>query len=520
MRSLSKNMAGFLLLLAGVTLVIGASKPDFSLMYDARVKALQVHALVTSHFASEELFYTARSVDPKEEYYPLQVNNRARVNGRTIGVFPVLLAVLSSPLYALFGFSGLLYFGLMGLFVFLWILRTYWRFSNVALVFALLGSYILVLSLDYSEQTLFLAVILAAITAFHRGKIVWAAVFAGSSVWLRHEGIVFAFCFAGAMWYSEGFAPFGKRSQLISGRALRFVGVFLGMIGLFLLFNVWKYGLPLGPRFAANYAGHRVTLSMRLDWIAQLLFFRIKDGGIRIGLLAYMPFAAVIFAALLPVLGRLSARHKTVVLGTLCYMILLPCVAPNSGFLDWGPRYMSAAIPGILISARWLWLSHRRRGHSLPARAFQSFLMGVPVVLSLTGLAAGLASRKEIKKLYDHYKSLNADAYVFHDFSVMYYIGNDYVSKLVLCAPDQDSLHNVLDRLGHEPSVKRIALVQLRQGIVTTKALNQIRQNPVEDPMLKVDAWDERSVDKLVRKYLANVVRADKAVLTIWVGDV
>ncbi len=512
-----RNFFGFLSVLFLCIFIIKSLKPEFSLMYDSRTKALQIHSLINSGFHSEELPYLAKEIDSKGEYFPMPESNRTKLGESTIAVFPIALAALASPIYYFFGVSGLPYFNLLGLFFFLWVLRKYWRASNWFLVLSLFGSYLLVLLIEYSEHTLFLGIVLSGITLFYKRHWHYAGIVLGLSIWFRHEGIIFSACFLFASWISEGFPILNRKKKLLDSITFKMGIGFLFVFATFLFFNWIRYASFLGPRFHVNYGDSGIELGRRLEWaMGFLLLNKTEDNTLRIGFFAYIPLALFTFGILLSNLKRISLRKRVIVISSALFLLIIPFIAPNHGFWEWGPRYLSAGIPPAILTGLWFWNYLSRKKNLIVYKIGYAILIAVPILLTIIGLQLANQSRKETSKMYRTFRELGADTYVFHDFTAMYFIGNDYLSKMILCVPKETSLNDLIRLLSEKQKDKKIALIQIKKELISPEQLEKTRKSPVFDPMLKIGPWDEKSVSAHISKFYRNAHKVDSKYFDIW----
>ncbi|MGJ4789299.1 LA_3751/LA_3752 family putative glycosyltransferase [Leptospira koniambonensis] len=521
MRSIFKkrNLLGFLSLLLLCTLLIKSTKPEVSLTYDSRTKSIQTHALIYSHFGSEELPYPAKSIDPKEEFLPMPANNYTKLGESTISVFPILHAALATPFYYLAGNQGLPYFNLLGVFIFLWILRKFWKASNTFIALAFFGSYLPILMMEFAEHTLFVAILLASLTFLYKRNGIYAGIFAGLSIWFRHEGIVFAGCILFASWISEGFPPFSKNVKLKKSQSFRFGLGFAFIFLVFVIFNYLRYSSLLGPRFHANYGETGVGFTDKIQWAIGFLFLNKIDETVRIGFFTYIPFALIGLGILLYNIRKISVRKKTIVLGAVFFLFTIPFLAPNYGFWEWGPRYLSAGIPPVTLVLYWFWNYFARKKKVFLQKSGFGVLIAIPVIMTFIGISFLNQSRKQLLKTYTLFHELKADTLVFHDFSVMYFIGNDYLSKNILCVPKEGSLSPLLQTISQKEKGKRIALIQIKEELITPEKLEKTRQSPVFDIMLKTEPWKSKNISSKISENYPNVQRIDSPYFDIWVGD-
>ena len=77
--------------------------PRYSYTGDGLTKLIQTEALLQSGFGSQELLYPAKDLDPGYDFYPFPGVYQLRLGEANLGPFPVLFALISTPVLFLAG---------------------------------------------------------------------------------------------------------------------------------------------------------------------------------------------------------------------------------------------------------------------------------------------------------------------------------------------------------------------------------------------------------------------------------
>lgn len=514
-----KETFGFLGLLCLLVFLFSQLRTNYSTTEDAQLKSFQVYALVKSGFQSEVLPYLGETVDPTFSFLPLE--NFILLDGKPIGVFPIVFAYLSAPIFYFFGFSGLPYVALIGLILILWQLRASWNFSNVFLILAVAASYLLPLTVDYSEYTIFLAILLFGTRELFKGNHLLAGIAIGLSVWFRHEGILFAFSAGISVWWMEGFPPFGKTNRRIDTNTFRFASGFLAVFSTFLLFNWLRYSMPLGPRFAANFGGDSILPSVsKFDLVTGLLFANWSTETLQIGFFVYMPFALLVLGYFAACFHSISKRRRILLSSTLGFLFLTTFLAPNTGGMNVGPRYLSPAIVPALLFARWFWIGVLRRKKRTTGKILYATLFTIPFVINYVGISVLAKGRKDNRRILEQFRDIGADAYIFHNHSVVFYFGKEYATHSVFYAPSESAVFELLKRFEKEGQKKKIAIIQFRKSPLTDYKLNVPRKDPLTGSVIKPQAWDEAGLTKELSKRIEKAEKLSDPFFDIWIGSI
>lgn len=510
-----KTIAWFLLVL-GLFASIYFTIPAYSLFQDSHDKAIQIHSLIKNGFRSEELFYPGKVMDKDLEFYHLPHNLHLVNEGRLISAFPVSFAVLSSPFYYLFGIRNLPYLSAVFALCSLILLRKYWKFDFFFLFASFFCTFAWPLSLDFSENNLVVLISAIPLTLLLKGKpsrnrTFVAGAFLGLSVWFRLEGLIYAGCVL--LFYMIGLI-YSKKE--IYKTLPRFISACFGFLTLFSLFCVWNwydYGHPLGSRYLANAHGFQVSLSQRLDWIVNLLFF----GPLKIGFFGYLPASLFLFFVLIVRFRGLSVNNRTLFGSSFLFLVLVLITAPNDGFNNWGPRFFAPLIVPYSILVRKFWFYSIRRGRKKTKR-FLTACFVYSFLLGLAGLGIQRGRSLHVKKFSPVIESINADIWIYTDYLSFYTIGPHYLDKVTFTA---DSTEKILSILKRSPSFwknRKIAFVQYDLSSVNAATREKMKKNSLGMEIVKPVVWDREILLPKMKEALSEFKVSKEGSYEIWSG--
>ncbi|EPG75667.1 hypothetical protein LEP1GSC058_0600 [Leptospira fainei serovar Hurstbridge str. BUT 6] len=510
-RSLSLILLAFVLF-GSVTYL----KPQYSFNWDIHNKAVQSFSLLKNQFLSEELFYPGRVVDPEFLYFPQQGNVFLQIQGRNLSAFPIAFAAISAPWIWLLGFWSLPYASAFGLLLCLIIFTKYWKPTSFVLMITVFSTFLWILSVEYSEHSVFILFSLLAITFTVKGNragnwtILLAGFFCGLTVWFRHEGLVY--CASLAMWI---FLTEPKIKFTFPLRVFLFcIGAGV-TIGGFFLFNYFDYGHPLGPRYLINREGLSVPFLVRLDWAKSLLFL----GGFKLGYFGYMPAALILFMILLFSWRKLSRSNRLIFGSTLTYILLVLAIVPNDGFTNWGPRFFGPVVfPFVILFSKYFYYMKKKRKYRLLkfillACLGFSFLMGI---FGIKFIAEGRKQQFLNNRLYN---STETDIWIFPDDSIAYMAGTDYFKKIVFRVSKTSDLEILLPKLQANWPGAKIGFFHMDRNKIDARMKEALKANPEFAESFRKTVWDDVELEKIVRTYLVapKDIRSDR--LRVWTGS-
>lgn len=423
---------------------------------DSLVKTIQADSIVKNGFAGEELRYPARSLDPEFAFYPFGPPYRADIGDRHVGQYPVALSYLMAPMTLFPGVEYLAAFSLAWLFALLAFLRYYWGFSVWALLFVFLGTYLLPLSLDVSENSLmvFLNTVGVSWILGRRDdqdlRLVFAGGFvAGLSVWLRLEAIPFMTVFLLAYLFACGLRSVQVwRRVIVAGLAFSIPVV------LFLLFNLMDYGHVLGPRFSQNYGVEETGVIEQLRRAFVLTF----GGGYKVGLFAYLPvFLLVVGYFAFPRNFRtLSAPLRVLYISGVAFIPVAGLLAPNDGVMNIGPRYLVLSVIPLMTVTVHFW-NEIRSSASTPLQWVNRLVVAYSVVVTLVVIVLFGGGIRQLKGYRAYFESAGADIWLF-DEATCGFFGLGYFERPILCLSPSGDVRRLVGRLKEQAAGKTLAV--------------------------------------------------------------
>lgn len=491
-------------------------KPQYSFNWDIHNKAVQSFSILKNQFLSEELFYPGRVVDSEFLYFPQQGNVFLQIQGRNLSAFPIAFAAISAPWIWLIGLSSLPYASALGLLLCLFIFTKYWKPTSFVLAITVFATFLWILSVEYSEHSVFILFSLLALTFTIKGqsgrdwKILFAGLFCGLTVWFRHEGLVY--CGSLAMWI---FLIEPKTKSKFPLRVLLFcIGAGI-TVGGFLLFNYLDYGHPLGPRYLINREGLGVPFLVRLEWAKSLLFF----GGFKLGYFGYMPGALILFPILLFSWKKLSRNNRLIFGSTITYIFLVLAIVPNDGFTNWGPRFFGPVVfPFVILFSKYFYYMKKKRKYSV-IKFVLLLCLGFSFLMGILGIKFIAEGRKQQALNNQLYNSTETDIWIFPDDSIAYMAGTDYFKKIIFRVSKTSDLEILLPKLQANWPQAKVGFFHMDLNKIDTRMKEAMKANPTFAESFRKTVWNDVELERIVRTYLISPkeIRSDR--LQIWTGS-
>ncbi|MBI3396101.1 MAG: hypothetical protein HY042_09720, partial [Spirochaetia bacterium] len=419
------------LLIAAITLWL---QPRYVFTGDSLNKLVQAEALIQSGFKSEELHYPAHNVDPRYEFFPFTAAYHLQINGRHLGQYPLFYSVLSALLTMSAGALALPWMSVVSAVAMMLLLRFYWKARTFTLMFAMLGTGMLIYAVQYSEVILSVVLGFAGLSLILAGeksvaRALAGGVLAGLGVWLRLEGILF-FGALGLAWLIVR----GLRSAFTSNLLPASIAFAVTVLA-FLAFNQWDYGHILGPRYLAT-KSDGYGLCCRLNATVTLLI----TAKYRPGFFAYTPLFlwALVYAARPRIFKALDERIRILFVTCVIFLPLASLSAPNDGVTDWGARYlMLASLPSTLVLEAVLTavdVSGLKRW-SLKKVGFV-ILSGFSIVVTIVGAAVIKAATVQLRLFQQEFSAAPADIRLFQNELLASHVGLQYFTNPMVLARD------------------------------------------------------------------------------------
>lgn len=412
---------------------------------DSMNKLIQSYSLLQSGYSSEELYYPAKAIDPDYKYFLFQGVWHAEVEGRHLGQYPVAFSLYLSVFLYLIGAKYLNITGYLCILGIVVLLHKHWNLKPVWLLAVVFATYYIPVALDVSENTLFALIVFAGFSFFMKtgsppGKTTafLAGLLTGSAVFIRLEVAVFALSlgvvYLGLLIFRREQAKvwFGSFSLYATGITLAFT--------VFFLFNQVNYGSYLGPRVFQN-TGFDSSVSVRAGRAITLLF----TDAMKIGYYLYLPWAIVLAVSLC--IPRIRSKLSYSVLWTgmaaVLYTFFAALAAPNDGVSNYGPRYLILAVAPMIIVASELIRLHQAKW--LRIGVWSGLILSV--IWTFGGILLGKGVQMQTKPVMEHYRSCDADIYLFTSHFLSGMIGERYLESTVLLLHSEEDAGIVPGRL-------------------------------------------------------------------------
>ncbi|TGJ98879.1 hypothetical protein EHQ53_11215 [Leptospira langatensis] len=376
---------------------------------DSGLKLLQTRGILSGGARKQEVYYPGQDVDPDYSFNLFKDFLIKSSDGRIFGQYSWLFACISAPILALLGTSALVPFCILLYLLSIFAFERIYKPSKFTVFFALLCTPILLYSLEYSENTLFLLFSALGVSIYFRNpeldlnysEIFLSGFLIGLPVWLRLEPLIFIPMFGLSILLvrsRELLSPsFWKENIVLA------LGISLA-VGSFLLYNSIMYHNFLGPRFAVS--GKNVwDLGNKLKQMFVLFFF----GYWKLGYFGYMPLLLWVFISQLGRFNALSLRTKLLVTLNLIYIPSISFLVGTEAFVNWGPRYLALALfPSLMVLDDW-YLRSFSSGFSKLRLSVLILLTSVSIWATYKGFQMIRASYKQIGAISKELSDLKPD---------------------------------------------------------------------------------------------------------------
>ncbi|PJZ75762.1 LA_3751/LA_3752 family putative glycosyltransferase [Leptospira neocaledonica] len=423
---------------------------------DSGLKLLQARGLLASSFRDQEVFYPGKQWDPEYRSHLNRMFLVRKPEGGYWGQYSVLFAAISAPILFLFGTSSLVPFCILLYLASIVIFQIIYKPTRFTVFFALLCTPIILYSMEYSENTLFLLFASAGLSFYFRDPdLRWnfrerflGGILLGMTVWFRLE----PFIFIPVLGLSIAIVEYKKilNKDFWKGNGIFAIGIAIPII-IFLIFNEIAYGNLFGPRFV-------VSGKTYWDVIVKLkqLFVLFFLGYWKLGFFGYMPILLWVFFDLLFSKYTLSIRERVLILTILIFVPTLSFSVNTEAFVSWGPRYLSLAIfPGLFLLDSW----YRRKFENTNQKLNIAILL-VLITVSLWATFRGLqmirASYKQIKNLSEEFTQLKPDFLITSSYIIGGHFGRLSLSTPCFFVNTLDEAESLSERLFKSGKEKRI----------------------------------------------------------------
>ncbi|TGL10721.1 LA_3751/LA_3752 family putative glycosyltransferase [Leptospira meyeri] len=493
------------------------TQPRFSLFQDSHDKAVQTFSIWKNHFLGEDLYYPAKTFDPKLEFFHLAKNLHIKYEEKLVSAFPIQFAFLMAPFLSFLPIQFLPYTSLIFLAISFFVLNKNYNFSLLLLALTYFTTFLWPLSWEYSEFPIVFAFSIYGLIPFLRkNSSPLQHFFAGLALaWVmivRLDTLPFL-----SLFFSAHFFFYIKRKGLYH---LKFYfqtySVFLSSILIFLLvqlsINQWLYGHVLGTRFLANHDGFAIGFTERLEWFKSLLFF----SNFKIGFFGYMPFALVLICFYWIRLNKIADSKKSLLVAMTGTLLIIPWIAPNDGFNNWGPRFYTILIfPYLyLLKPLVIYFYHRRK------KIFLAYFLIFGVFTFSVGIIGAKIQKNKtnlVKKFSPILEETKPDILIFQDYLNLYTSGIYYFNHIVIVSYTPDSNNNLLERVAPLYPNQKIAFVAWNPDLFSKEIKDAVNEDKLKSGY-PISEWDTNELENQMRRKTRDFEILDRQTYRIWTG--
>ncbi|WP_244241480.1 LA_3751/LA_3752 family putative glycosyltransferase [Leptospira perdikensis] len=495
------------------------TQPRYSLFQDSHDKAVQTYSIWQNHFLSDNLYYPAKAFDPNLEFFHLAKNLYIKTNEKLVSAFPIQFAYLLAPFLFVLPISFLPYTSLLFLLLTFFFLKRYYHFSLLLITISFFGTFLWPLSWEYSELPAIFAFSTIALYPFlKKGSSVSfqliSGVFLAWIIIVRLDTLpFFGIFFLSHLYFYLKRNGFQQLQSYLKSYSAFLLSTIVFLI-LYLSINQSLYGHFLGTRFLANSSGFSAGFSKRLQWFLSLLFYSNR----KIGFFGYLPFAFILFTVYWYKYKTISDSKKILLIATSLTLLIIPFIAPNDGFNNWGPRFYTILIfPYLYLLKPFFGYYYQKR-----KKLFFSFLLTFGLfTFSLGILGAKLQKSKTNleKKFAPILTEVKPDILVLQDYLNFYTCGSYYFDHIVIVSYTTDLNSKLLNRILTTNPNSKIAFITWNP-VLFSKEMKEAINEDKRKSGYPISEWEEGKLETQMRLITSDFQILDRQTYRIWTGTV
>ncbi|MGE8720163.1 LA_3751/LA_3752 family putative glycosyltransferase [Leptospira terpstrae] len=516
-RSKFKNWSIWILFIFAVFYSIEFTQPQFSLFQDSHDKAVQTFSIWQNHFVSDNLYYPAKEFDSNLDYFHLTQNLFLKDQEKLVSAFPIQFAFLMAPFLSLFPIHFLPYTSLLFLGLGFLVLRKIFHFSFLLLGITFFATFLWPLSWEYSELPAIFVFFIYGLHPFLRKKnttfhLFLSGIALGWVIVVRLDTLPFFSIF----FLSYFFLYLRKSPKEKFQKFIQFYFVFFISLLVFLLvqlsLNHFLYGHFLGTRYLANANGFSAGFTERLQWFKSLLFF----SNLKIGFFGYLPFSLILLIIYWYKFKKISDSKKALLLATTGTLFIIPWIAPNDGFNNWGPRFYTILIFPYLYFLKPLVSYYYQKKKII----FYSFLLTFGVFTFFLGIVGAKIQKSKTnleKKFAPILSELNPDILVFQDFLNLYTSGTYYFGHVVIVSYSSESNQKLLNRISFAYPNRKVMFVSWNPDLIS-KEMKEAINNDKRMSGFPISEWNTAQLEKQMQLLTNDFKIIDRNNYRFWIG--
>ncbi|PJZ86258.1 LA_3751/LA_3752 family putative glycosyltransferase [Leptospira harrisiae] len=493
------------------------TQPRFSLFQDSHDKAVQTLSIWKNHFLGEDLYYPAKTFDPSLEFFHLAKNLRIQYKEKLVSAFPLQFAFLMAPFLSFLRIEFLPYTSFVFLALGFFILNKHYNFSLFLLILTYFTTFLWPLSWEYSEFPAVFAFSIYGLSPFLRkNKSRFHNGLAGLALAWVITVRLDTLPFLGLFFLTHAFFFVKRRGvhQFITYFQIYFY--FFTSMFMFLLvqmtINQLLYGHFLGTRFLANSEGFAVAFSERLQWFQSLLFF----SNLKIGFFGYIPFALFLIFFYWLRFNKIADSKKSLLVAMTGTLLIIPWIAPNDGFNNWGPRFYTILIfPYIYLLKPLVPYFYKKK-----KKVFFAFLISFGLFSFSMGIIGAKIQKTKtnlVKKFSPILEEIKPDILVFQDYLNLYTSGTYYFSHTVIVSYTTDSNTNLLKRIAPLYPNQKVAFVAWNPDLFSKEIKDAINEDKRKSGY-PISDWDINRLEDQMRIITEDFHILDRQTYRIWIG--
>ncbi|TGM82240.1 hypothetical protein EHR01_05515 [Leptospira mtsangambouensis] len=493
------------------------TQPRYSLFQDSHDKAVQTFSIWKNHFLSDNLYYPAKVIDPDLEFFHLQKNLYLQYNDKLVSAFPLQFAFIMAPFLSFLPINFLPYTSFVFLSLGFVILIRKYNFSLFLLTLTYFTTFLWPLSWEYSELPAIFVFSVFGLSPFLRKKHSYlqhglAGLATAWVVIVRLDTVPFLGLFFVTYSFlhlkTNGFKGIRTYFQIYFVFFITLILSLLIQTGL----NQWLYGHILGTRFLANSNGFSVGFTERIQWFQSLLFY----SNLKIGFFGYLPFAIILFIFYGYKWNQISDSKKSLLIAMVGTLLIIPWIAPNDGFNNWGPRFYTILIFPYLFLLKPLvkfYYHKRKKLFFLLFLCFGLFSFSMGIV----GAKIQKTKTNLVKNFSPILTETKPDILVFQDYLNFYTGGNYYFNHTVVVSYSSSSNRNLLQNAAEKFPNQKIAFVTWNPELFSKEIQDAVNENKRKSGY-PISEWDTNQLENQMRLKTSHFEILNRQNYRIWIG--
>ena len=442
------------------------------------LKAIQGHSLFTNNFSSEEINYPGLWADESRSGFLFDKGFSKTINGKYIGVFPVLFSFYAGTILKL----GSIFIPIFAITLLLTAFNELRKINKVPLLFCFLYYFSSIINnsfFELNETALFFSIsaigfsqILLYLRKNQNINLLIGFFILSLAVWFRLEAILFIISIILSLTYLH---LKNKKINLLNKILIVVIGLI--PVYLFILWNYQSYGHILGPRYLFNFEKPTSWID-RIIRIISMSFFYIDFSGIKMGIFISSPFLLLAVAHFLK-----SRDRKNNLLYFSFYVFLLQYLfvsftAPNDGITFTSRYHTLLVIPGFYLTYDYYFSIKSKLNLRIEKFAFAiALFIGIFTSLGWILFAKELSTFKAIAT------QGNPDVYIIKNDAICGSMGLIHLQKSVFCIRKVIQEKSILQKIQGNQNINKLTYIiyaeynEKSKIDSVTKALNETHFN-------------------------------------------